>query len=448
MDAGLLALSYWLAHVLRDQFPNPILPGLAHIEPFYSYMWLLMIIVPFSPILLEMQGFYQGNWPKLDRNTVWQVFSGCALSVVGLILVMFLLKIQLARSVPILFGGISCLFILARVGLLHRWGQTELARTQRTMQLVLIGSPGECERARKELFEDRGDDAEIIAELDLNDDSGKDLAEILHDTAANGVIILPRNILFGQIEQAIQICELEGVEVWLQADFFNTQISRTLIDDFQGRPMLVFRSVPEVSWQGMAKHLIDFFGALVFMAITLPAWLVIAIMIKMTSPGPIFFRQERSGLNGKPFTMLKFRSMANNAEQTKHELEVLNEMTGPVFKVSNDPRVTRLGRFLRKYSIDEWPQMLNVLRGEMSLVGPRPLPVEEVQKFDDAAHRRRLSVRPGLTCLWQVSGRNDLADFKEWVRLDLEYIDNWSLWLDLKILVRTVPAVLFGSGAR
>jgi lipopolysaccharide/colanic/teichoic acid biosynthesis glycosyltransferase len=140
--------------------------------------------------------------------------------------------------------------------------------------------------------------------------------------------------------------------------------------------------------------------------------------------------------------------METDAEQRKHEIAAMNEMSGPVFKVTNDPRVTPIGRVLRKFSIDECPQLLNVLRGEMSLVGPRPLPVEEVKRFDDLAHRRRLSVRPGLTCLWQVSGRNDVSDFKDWVRLDLEYIDNWSLWLDLKILCRTIPVVLLAKGAK
>jgi lipopolysaccharide/colanic/teichoic acid biosynthesis glycosyltransferase len=176
--------------------------------------------------------------------------------------------------------------------------------------------------------------------------------------------------------------------------------------------------------------------------------IVFAIVIRLTSPGPILFRQQRCGLNGRPFTMLKFRSMVSDAEQRKQELAALNEMGGPVFKLTNDPRVTPVGRFLRRWSVDEWPQFINVLRGEMSLVGPRPLPVDEVERFDDPSHRRRLSVRPGLTCLWQVSGRNEVRDFKDWVRLDLEYIDHWSLWLDLKILWRTIPAVLTGTGAK
>ena len=179
-----------------------------------------------------------------------------------------------------------------------------------------------------------------------------------------------------------------------------------------------------------------------------PLLLLVAVLIKITSPGPVLFRQQRSGLNGHPFTIFKFRTMVTNAEQLKHELAAMNEMSGPVFKVTNDPRITPLGKFLRKYSIDEFPQLFNVLRGEMSLVGPRPLPVDEVRRFNDLAHRRRLSVKPGLTCLWQISGRNQVKDFRDWVRLDLEYIDNWSFWLDLKILLRTVPVVLVGTGAK
>jgi exopolysaccharide biosynthesis polyprenyl glycosylphosphotransferase len=201
----------------------------------------------------------------------------------------------------------------------------------------------------------------------------------------------------------------------------------------------------------MLKKAIDVFGALslvLLLTLVLPVLPVVALMIKLTSRGPVLFRQQRSGLNGRPFTIYKFRTMVTNAEQRQHELAAMNEMSGPVFKIANDPRITPLGRWLRKFSIDELPQLFNVLRGEMSLVGPRPLPVDEVRRFNDFAHRRRLSVKPGLTCLWQISGRNEVKDFKDWVRLDLEYIDNWSLWLDLKILWRTVPVVLTGAGAR
>jgi len=170
--------------------------------------------------------------------------------------------------------------------------------------------------------------------------------------------------------------------------------------------------------------------------------------IRFTSPGPAIFRQWRSGRHGKPFMMYKFRSMTTDAEMRRFELEVRNEMSGPVFKVEDDPRVTPIGRWLRRTSIDELPQLWNVLMGDMSLVGPRPLPVYEVANFENHAQRRRLSVKPGLTCLWQINGRNKVTDFDQWVKLDLEYIDNWSVWLDFKILLRTIPAVLFGRGAK
>ena len=210
----------------------------------------------------------------------------------------------------------------------------------------------------------------------------------------------------------------------------------------------MFHSAPAASLQGLAKQAIDFAGALAMLVLLSPVLLLCALAVKLNSPGPVLFQQKRSGINGRPFTMYKFRSMATNAEQRKHELEAMNEMSGPVFKVSNDPRITPVGRFLRRFSLDELPQLLNVLKGAMSLVGPRPLPVDETKRFEDLAHRRRLSVKPGLTCLWQISGRNEVNEFSDWVRLDLEYIDNWSLWLDIKILFRTIPVVFIGTGAK
>lgn len=212
--------------------------------------------------------------------------------------------------------------------------------------------------------------------------------------------------------------------------------------------MLVFRATPDISWSLMLKNTVDRLGALMALILSIPLFLVVALSIRLSSKGPVIFRQQRAGLHGKPFTMFKFRTMGADAEQRKAELEALNQMKGPVFKVDKDPRVTPLGRWLRKTSVDELPQLLNVLKGEMSLVGPRPLPIYEVEKFALASHRRRLSMKPGLTCLWQVRGRNQVVDFDDWVQMDLEYIDNWSFWLDLVILLRTIPVVLFGWGAK
>jgi exopolysaccharide biosynthesis polyprenyl glycosylphosphotransferase len=198
----------------------------------------------------------------------------------------------------------------------------------------------------------------------------------------------------------------------------------------------------------MCKSLFDRLCAL--FALVAFSWLfvLIGIAIKVTSPGPIIFRQARGGKNGRPFMMFKFRTMVTDAEMQRDELARMNQMSGPVFKADRDPRITRIGRFLRKTSLDELPQLWNVLKGDMSLVGPRPLPLYEVEKFETTAQRRRLSMKPGLTCLWQISGRSNIKKFDQWVALDLEYIDNWSLWLDAKILLRTVPVVLFGHGAK
>jgi exopolysaccharide biosynthesis polyprenyl glycosylphosphotransferase len=210
----------------------------------------------------------------------------------------------------------------------------------------------------------------------------------------------------------------------------------------------VFRTTPEISWALMVKSVIDRVGAAVLILLAAPFFVGAAIGIRITSPGPVVFRQKRAGKHGRPFTMFKFRTMQTDAEMRQAELIAYNQMTGPVFKIERDPRITRFGRWLRKWSIDELPQLVNVLQGHMSLVGPRPLPIYEVEKFEDTAQRRRLSVKPGLTCLWQVSGRNEVKDFREWVRLDLKYIDNWSIWLDFKILLKTIPAVLSGFGAK
>jgi exopolysaccharide biosynthesis polyprenyl glycosylphosphotransferase len=447
MDACLFAVSFWLAYVVRSD-PRVIeLFRLEDVSPFEAYVWLYLILIPAGPLILEAQGFY--NRPILCSRvvTAWLLFKGCLFTTLGLILTLFLFHSGIARLVTVLFGGISFVLLFAKEELLRRAFRSELAREQYRRRFLLVGSGDETRRMRVELRNKSPEAMDVIAELDLNTASVERLVELLHEHSVNGVIISAKGSFFDQIETAVRACELEGVEVWLMADFFKTQISRTTFDDFYGQAIMVFRAVPEASWASVAKQLIDFFGAAALLLMLSVPLTVVALLVKLTSPGPIFFRQQRSGLNGRPFTLFKFRTMISNAEQLKHELAMMNEMSGPVFKLTNDPRITRFGRWLRKFSVDELPQLYNVLRGEMSLVGPRPLPVDEVKRFNDLAHRRRLSVKPGLTCLWQVSGRNKVKDFKDWVRLDLEYIDNWSLWLDLKILCRTLPVVLTGVGA-
>lgn len=449
-DAALFALALWLAHTWRFHFPEEALWWrFDPIAEFNEFVWLYLIIIPGAPLVLEAQGFYRRPQSATRRTTAWILFKSCFLVAAGVILFLYLFRyLHLARGVIVLFAAISFLLVLLSEELLRLFYRSRLGVLQTKRRMILVGAPEDRARLREELRLKGIDNVALVGELDLNVTTIQALVSLLHDTSANGVIINAKHTYFGEVEKAIQACEIEGVEAWLVADFFKTQVSNTSLDDFYGRPVLVFRSAPEASWQIIFKTALDLVLAFVLILLLLPVWILVPILIKLSSPGPVLFRQRRCGLNGAPFTMLKFRSMVSDAEQRKNELAALNEMGGPVFKVSNDPRVTPIGRFLRKYSIDEFPQLFNVLRGEMSMVGPRPLPVDEVQRFDDPAHRRRLSVKPGLTCLWQVSGRNNVRDFKDWVRLDLEYIDNWSFWLDLKILWRTIPVVLAGTGAK
>jgi exopolysaccharide biosynthesis polyprenyl glycosylphosphotransferase len=451
MDACLFALSFWMAYEFRDSAFLVEWFNLAPISPFEHFVWLYLVLIPAAPLLLEAQGFYARPMLSPRRITAWQLFKGCFLITLGLILVCFFFKVIIARSVMIWFGLFAFGLVFIKEELLRAAFRSKIAQAQYRRRFILLGTKAETTRMGAELKRLPEEGIEILAELDMNEAPVERLVHLLHEHSVNGVIISTKHTYFEQVELAIKACELEGVEAWLLADFFQTQISRTTLDDFHGMPVLVFRTTPDVSWQSVLKQVIDFVGAFILLLLlifVIPILPVVALAIKLTSRGPILFRQQRSGLNGRPFTIYKFRTMVTNAEQFKHELEAMNEMRGPVFKVSKDPRITPLGKLLRKFSIDEFPQLFNVLRGEMSLVGPRPLPVDEVRRFDDLAHRRRLSVKPGLTCLWQISGRNNVKDFKDWVRLDLEYIDNWSLWLDVKILCRTVPVVLAGTGAK
>jgi exopolysaccharide biosynthesis polyprenyl glycosylphosphotransferase len=457
IDAGLFAFGFWLAYVLRshaDILGRSVLNALAwlggtpEIEPFESYLWLFLLVIVLSLVLLEYEGFYDRPLLASRRQTAWQLLKVCTFITVGVVIATFFVKAQLARAVIPIFGLTSFVVVMMKEELVRRWILSRIGQAQLKKRLILVGTPEDTSRVRAELGRWPAHDIDFVATLDVNDTALETLVGLLHHHSANGVMLSATHTYFGQIEEVIQACELEGVEVWLMADFFKTRISQTTLDDFYGRPMLVFRSAPEISWQGVTKKVIDFSVSFGLLAVGWPMMLLVALIIKLTSPGPVLFRQQRSGLNGQPFTMYKFRSMVTNAEQLKLELATFNEMEGPVFKVSHDPRITRFGRFMRKFSIDESPQLLNVLHGEMSLVGPRPLPVDEVKRFNDLAYRRRLSVKPGLTCLWQISGRNNVKSFSDWVRLDLEYIDNWSLWLDCKILLRTIPVVLLGTGAK
>lgn len=250
-------------------------------------------------------------------------------------------------------------------------------------------------------------------------------------------------------QRVIEVAEEQGVEVWYFAEFLEPLLARPEFDEFGGEPVIIFSTVPHYEGRFLFKRCLDITGALIFLFLLSPLMLCVMLAIQWESrgKGTIIYRQQRTGWRGKTFTIYKFRTMYDDADEQLQGLVDRNEMHGPIFKLNSDPRVTKLGKWLRRFSIDEVPQLWNVLRGEMSLVGPRPLPIRETERFEVFRDRRRLSVLPGITGLWQVSGRNNLTSFADWVRLDLEYIDQWSFWLDLRILVMTIPVVLTGQGA-
>jgi exopolysaccharide biosynthesis polyprenyl glycosylphosphotransferase len=259
------------------------------------------------------------------------------------------------------------------------------------------------------------------------------------------MVCLPLRERFGDIYTIVQLCRDLGVVVRILPELRDVQtFAGSQVEVFDGDCVVTFFRENQLG-QLFAKRVLDLALSSVMLVMLSPLMLLVALLIKLTSPGPVFFVQERMGLNKRRFNLLKFRSMVVDAEQRKHELAALNEQDGPVFKIRNDPRVTSVGRWIRKTSIDELPQLINVLKGEMSLVGPRPPLMSEVDQYD-WLYRRRLSIKPGLTCLWQISGRNNIP-FTQWMELDRQYIDNWSIWLDLLILLKTIPVVLLRKGA-
>jgi len=274
-----------------------------------------------------------------------------------------------------------------------------------------------------------------------------DLPSIMsREVIDEATIALPIKSHYSQIEFAIGVLEEQGITTHLLSDLFPQKLARSHTGELDGVPIVSLHSVPPFSWQTEAKRLFDVLVGTALLLLLLPLLVAVAVAIKLDSAGPVFFVQDRFGLNKRRFRILKFRTMRADAEARMQELEHLNEKSGPIFKIKNDPRITRIGRWLRKTSIDELPQLINVLFGEMSIVGPRPLSVRDALRMELAWQKRRFSVKPGVTCLWQVSGRSNLS-FEQWMELDLEYIDHWSLKLDASILLRTIPAIMSARGA-
>jgi exopolysaccharide biosynthesis polyprenyl glycosylphosphotransferase len=260
------------------------------------------------------------------------------------------------------------------------------------------------------------------------------------------VIALPLCSSYQRCSRIVGLCEEQGITVRFLSDIFNLSLARSQVEMFRDEPIITLQTGTIEGWPAVAKRLIDLVLSSLLLLLMAPVLLFVALLVRLDSPGPVFFVQQRVGLAKRRFRLFKFRTMVADAERRLAEVEHLNEVSGPVFKIHDDPRVTRLGRFLRKASLDELPQLINVFRGDMSLVGPRPLPIRDYEGFHEDWHRRRFSVRPGVTCLWQVAGRSSIP-FERWMELDMQYIDEWSLGLDLKILALTIPSVIRGRGA-
>jgi exopolysaccharide biosynthesis polyprenyl glycosylphosphotransferase len=446
-DALLVWFAFWSGGEIRSWL------GLgSENEDLWTVMsWVLYIAVPFTPLILEKFGFYNHLKHKTTSASMWQIARSLLIIIVVLTAFsLFAKQVGTRRLVLGLGLMFSFIVLLLRDRITQIWLTRQTQSEANKEKVVIAGSGNEMAEFLEKLDPEAVSDWKVVDHFDLSQRDISELFPLLKEQSVSRVIFAAKNTEFEKVAQAVEACELQGVEAWIAASFIRSQIARPVFDMIGSKPMLVLRSTPELSWEILAKEVFDRVAASLIILATLPLWIFAAVGITLKSPGaPIFFSQQRAGRYGQPFKMLKFRTMVANAEellvQTKEKHG--NEMEGPVFKLQDDPRIFPFGAVLRKYSIDELPQLLNVVTGDMSLVGPRPLPLYEVAAFCELSHRRRLSVRPGITCEWQAGGRNTITSFDQWVEMDLKYIDNWSLWLDFKILCKTIPAVLFGRGA-
>jgi exopolysaccharide biosynthesis polyprenyl glycosylphosphotransferase len=412
-----------------------VLPGLKPAVPSSDYVHLLLVFLPTWAWCAERVGLHRirtlaGGLLDVVRALLWtQAWGALAL---GLILTAA--QALLNRSLIVVYLVVSTVFLLATKLAQRSW----IARVRGELVSLALGASGGA--ASAELAAVRGRRVETL--LDISPEA---LGRRLQQGGVDD-IILPSG-LSHSVQRPLLLCAEEaGLPAFVRIDAINLERARLRADVF-GPALYLSYEIHEPDRPALlVKAVLDRVLAAVALVLTLPLLIAVALAVKLTSRGPVLFIQRRGGLNGRPFPMLKFRTMRADAEREREALLAANEMDGPVFKIRDDPRVTPLGRLLRRTSIDELPQVLNVLLGHMSLVGPRPLPVIEMANVT-GPHRRRLSVRPGITCLWQISGRNELG-FQEWMNLDLQYVDNWSLGLDFAILLRTVPALLSGRGAR
>lgn len=460
-DAALALVSFWVAHAVRAGLhtARPLYPA-------YYYLW----IVPVALGIWIGVGLAAGIYREIREEKLARAFLDPL--KVGVIATTLLFALTFALKVEyisrLLLGFYAAIDLAAMI--LFRLAARRLSGTLRAAlagyrNFLLVGStPEALEIARTiEASENQGQRLAGFAQVAPPgaapgrgiDQSGlrrtypvyglAQLPELLRQHVIDEVIFAVAKDELDRLEEAFLACEEEGVRARLLLTFFPHVISKVSLERLGEMPLLTFSATPENEYLLLLKRLADFTLALALLLVLSPLFLLLALLIKLTSRGPVFYRQTRCGLGGRRFTVAKFRSMRPDADLQREELAALNELDGPAFKIANDPRCTAIGRFMRKFSLDELPQLFNILKGDMSFVGPRPPLPEEVERYEPW-QRRRLRMQPGLTCLWALEGRNRLS-FRRWMELDLEYIDHWSPSLDWKILLKTIPVVLLGRGA-
>lgn len=426
----------------------------------YSHLFLIPLLLVLQLSNLSYFGGYRRPHEMTLFKYGWAIVRSTAVAVGILLSLLFFLEIRyVSRLVMLIFAFFEIFVLLAiRAGVILNF-KISIEKGKKTLRVLIVGTQARAHELADQLRKRYSVGVEIVGFVDPDpncQESDSDcrpflgtvdnINDCLKKNVVDEVIVAITRSMLDDVEPIVISCEEEGITLRFMADVFNVQVARMSLAHIGRIPLLTMEPVAQDEDQLFAKRVFDVVLTACAMPLLLPLFLVVAVAIKIDSAGPVFFVQQRVGLRKHLFPMYKFRSMHVDAEERLAEIEHLNEAEGPIFKIANDPRITRVGRFIRKTSIDELPQLFNVLRGEMSLVGPRPMSIRDVDLFDRGIQRRRFSVQPGLTGLWQVSGRSNLP-FDRWLELDLEYIDNWSFGLDLKILLKTISVVLRSEGA-
>ncbi len=404
------------------------------------------------PLILRQVGFYHKRNMQRVGNALKQILSFAVYYLCGIGIYLALVETSSYLSHVLLVNLLGISLVVFLRYLLVRWYYLcsgSVAEHRR--QVILAGNAEDIEKGWNAFPEYWRRNFNVVGRIVPGRDTEETVQRLIEQHSVNGLYVFGGLAAHNNLENIILQCEVQGIDVnMVLGNRMGTSL-RADINEVGDARMLVLCSTPACSWTRAFKAAIDRVLALFILLCSSPLWVVAAVGIKLSDPkGPVFFRQKRSGLYGRVFHMWKFRSMYVDAEARLEEVKAKygNEMNGPIFKLTNDPRIFKFGHFIRKTSIDELPQLLNIIAGDMSIVGPRPLPVYETEAFPRIEHRRRLSVKPGLTCFWQIEDRSDNGDFDNMVNKDLRYIDEWSLWLDVKLFFRTIPAVLFRKGAK